>query len=178
MTDGQITGGSITDFDDRVADLTFKARALAQAHPLTVTAAVYRDQMVAEERRTQGMPEFADWAGTALLVGYCIRRVEEADREQLPDTEGLTEALVPLAHETVRLSDEVRNGRPAGSRLLDPELVEALLDRVISTEIEKRVEHWKAQITSADWATFESYIAWWVVHGYALRAAEVLRSGS
>jgi len=147
----------MVDFDERVDDLTFKARALAQAHPLTMTAAVYRDQMVAEERRTQPMSEFADWAGTALLVGYCIR-------------------LVPLAHETVRLSDEVRNGRPAGTRLLEPALVEALLDRVISTEIDKRVEHWKGQVSATDWATFEVYIAWWVVHGYALRAAEIMRS--
>lgn len=166
----------MADLDDRVGDLTFKARALAQAHPLTVTAAVYRDQMVAEERRTQPMTEFADWAGTALLVGYCIRRVEEADLDRMPDTDGLTEALVPLAHETVRLSDEVRNGRPAGTSLLEPSLVEALLDRVISTEIDKRVEHWKGQISGSDWAAFESYIAWWVVHGYSLRAAEVLRS--
>lgn len=166
----------MVDFDDRVDDLTFKARALAQAHPLTVTAAVYRDQMVAEERRTQPMPDFADWAGTALLVGYCIRRVEEADRDKMPNTDGLTEALVPLAHETVRLSDEVRNGRPAGVQLLEPALVEALLDRVISTEIDKRVEHWKGQISASDWETFEVYIAWWVVHGYSLRAAEILRS--
>lgn len=166
----------MADLDDRVGDLTFKARALAQAHPLTVTATVYRDQMVAEERRTQPMAEFADWAGTALLVGYCIRRVEEADCDKMPDTDGLTQALVPLAHETVRLSDELRNGRAAGARLLEPALVEALLDRVISTEIDKRVEHWKGQISSADWATFEAYIAWWVVHGYSLRAAEVLRS--
>lgn len=168
----------MADLDDRVGDLTFKARALAQAHPLTVTATVYRDQMVAEERRTQPMPEFADWAGTALLVGYCIRRVEEADRDKMPDTDGLTEALVPLAHETVRLSDEVRNGRAAGTRLLEPALVEALLDRVISTEIDKRVEHWKGQISGSDWAAFEAYIAWWVVHGYSLRAAEVLRSAT
>lgn len=166
----------MVDFDDRVDDLTFKARALAQAHPLTVTAAVYRDQMVAEERRTQPMPEFADWAGTALLVGYCIRRVEEADCGRLPDTDGLTEALVPLAHDTVRLSDEVRSGNAAGTRLLDPAIVEALLDRVISTEIDKRADQWKDQISATDWATFENYIAWWVVHGYSLRAAEILRS--
>jgi len=166
----------MTDLEDRVADLTFKARALAQAHPLTVTAAVYRDQMVAEERRTQPMSDFAEWAGTALLVAYCIRRVEEADREKMPELPGLTDALVPLAHEAVRLSDEVRNGRAAGTRLLEPTLVEALLDRVISTEIEKRVEHWKGQISESDWAMFETYIAWWVVHGYSLRAAEVLRS--
>ena len=55
-------------------------------------------------------------------------------------------------------------------------MVEALLDKVISTEIDKRAEHWKAQISKADWAMFEGYVAWWVIHGYSLRAAEILRS--
>lgn len=165
----------MTDFEDRVADLTFKARALAQAHPLTVTASTYREQMVEEERRTQPMPEFADWASTAFLVGYCIRRIEEADTDKMPDTEPQTDALVPLAHDTARLSDEVKQGRPAGTQLLEQPLVESLLDTVISTEIDKRADHWKAQISKADWAMFEDYVAWWVIHGYALRAAETLR---
>jgi hypothetical protein len=168
----------MTDLEDRVADLTFKARALAQAHPLTVTATAYREQMIAEERRTQPMTEFSEWAATAFLVGYCIRRVEEADCGLAPDTSSGSDALVPLGHDAVRFSDEVRGGRPAGTRLLEQELVERLLDRVISTEIEKRVEHWKAQISKADWAMFEEYVAWWVIHGYALRAAEIERVAS
>ena len=169
----------MTDVSDRVGDLTFKARALAQAHPLTVTATAYREQMIEEERRTQPMSEFADWAGTAFLVGYCIRRIEEADvLGELPETTLQTDALVPLAHETARFSDEVKLGRPAGVQLLEQPLVEALLDTVISTEIDKRVEHWKGQVSAADWAMFESYIAWWVIHGYAMRAAEIARTGS
>ena len=169
----------MTDVFDRVGDLTFKARALAQAHPLTVTATAYREQMIEEERRTQPMSEFADWAGTAFLVGYCIRRIEEADvLGELPETTPQTDALVPLAHETARFSDEVKLGRPAGVQLLEQSLVEALLDTVISTEIDKRTEHWKGQVSAADWAMFESYIAWWVIHGYAMRAAEIARTGS
>ena len=163
---------------ERVADLTFKARALAQAHPLTVTATSYREQMIAEERRTQPMPEFADWAATAFLVGYCIRRIEEADVGQMPETSLQADALVPLGHDAARLSDEVRNGRPAGNQLVEQELVEAMLDKVISTEIDKRVEHWKEQVSTADWAVFEEYVAWWVIHGYSLRAAEILRAVS
>lgn len=168
----------MSELKDRLADLSFKARALAQAHPLTVTASSYRDQMVAEERRTQPMPEFADWAATAFLVGYCIRRIEEADTDQMPKTDSLTDALVPLAHDAARLSDEVKQGRPAGVQLLELPLVEAMLDTVISTEIDKRADHWKAQVSKADWAMFEDYVAWWVIHGYALRAAEILRSRS
>ena len=140
------------DLDNRVADLTFRARALAQAHPLTVTATEYREQMIVEERRTQPMPEFADWAATAFLVGYCIRRVEEADCGVVPETENASGALGPLGHDAVRLSDEVRAGRPAGAQLLEQDLVERLLDLVIGTEIEKRVEHWKSQVSTADWA--------------------------
>jgi len=168
----------MTDPTDRVADLTFKARALAQAHPLTVTASSYREQMVEEERRTQPMTEFADWAATAFLVGYCIRRVEEADTGKMPETSSQADALVPLAHDAARLSDEVKQGRPAGTQLLEQPLVEELLDKVISTEIDKRAEHWKGQISKADWAMFEGYVAWWVIHGYSLRAAEILRSAS
>lgn len=169
----------MTDVSDRVSDLTFKARALAQAHPLTVTATAYREQMIEEERRTQPMSEFADWAGTAFLVGYCIRRIEEADvLGELPETTPQTDALVPLAHETARFSDEVKLGRPAGVQLLEQSLVEELLDTVISTEIDKRTEHWKGQVSAADWAMFESYIAWWVIHGYSMRAAEIARTGS
>ena len=168
----------MTDPTDRVADLTFKARALAQAHPLTVTASSYREQMIEEERRTQPMSEFADWAGTAFLVGYCIRRIEEADVGDLPETTPQTNALVPLAHETARLSDEVKLGRPAGVQLLEQPLVEELLDTVISTEIDKRSEHWKGQISNEDWAMFESYVAWWVIHGYSMRAAEISRSAA
>ena len=166
----------MTDPTDRVGDLTFKARALAQAHPLTVTATAYREQMIEEERRTQPMSEFADWAGTAFLVGYCIRRIEEADVGHLPETTPQTDSLVPLAHDTARLSDEVKRGRPAGTQLLEMPLVAELLNTVIGTEIDKRVEHWKNQISKADWAMFEDYVAWWVIHGYAMRAAEVLRS--
>ena len=39
----------MADADERIADLTFKARALAQAHPLTLTATAYREQMIIEE---------------------------------------------------------------------------------------------------------------------------------
>ncbi len=167
----------MADLDERVDDLTFKSRALAQAHPLTITATAYRDQMIAEERRTQPMKEFAEWASTAFLVGYCIRRVEEADCGLAPETASGSDALVPLGHDAVRFSDEIRNGRPAGTALLGQELVERLLDRVIGTEIEKRVEHWKAHLSNADWATYEEYVAWWVIHGYSLRAAEIDRTG-
>lgn len=160
--------------DERISDLTFRARALAQAHPLSATASAYRQQMIDAERSTQPLAEFADWAATAFLVGYCIRRVEEADADAIPTDLPPEPDLEALGRGAVRLSEEVRNGRPAGIELLPTPLVEELLNNVISTEIDKRAEHWKANISTDDWAQFEQYAAWWVIHGYALRAAEAL----
>lgn len=166
---------------DRVAALTFKARALAQAHPLSPMASEYRQRKADEERNSQPLKEFADWASTAFLVGYCIRRVEEADVDQMPrfaDSVGSDSGpdLTNLGSLAGEFANELRAGRPAGNELLDAELVEALLNKVISTEIDKRAEHWKAQITTQDWAQFEEYITWWVMHGYSFRAAETLRA--
>lgn len=176
-----------TELEDRVADLTFKARALAQAHPLTITADTYRQRMVDVERETQPLPEFAEWAATAFLVGYCVRRIEEADVDEMPDTSAgdikaslaelgvLKATMVELGLKTNEFSASIRTGGAAGEQLLPLDLVEAMLDKVISTEVDKRADHWKAQISKQDWAQFEEYVAWWVVHGYSLRAAEILR---
>lgn len=162
--------------DDQISGLTFRARALAQAHPLSATASLYRKRMIDAERSSQPLPEFADWAATAFLVGYCIRRVEEAESDAMPtdlQTDQPSQAeLDELGRRAAKFSDEVRSGRPAGEELLKTAVVEQLLNTVISTEIDKRSEHWQANISSADWAQFEQYAAWWVIHGYALRAAE------
>lgn len=160
--------------EDRVADLTFKARALAQAHPLTVTASTYRAQLIEVERETQPLPEFAEWAATAFLVGYCIRRIEEADVQQMP-TElqlGGEADFEALGVKTNEFAMAIRSGECAGEPLLEFGLVEGLLDKVIATEVDKRADHWKSQISKQDWAMFEEYVAWWVVHGYSFRAAE------
>ncbi|MEL7156683.1 MAG: hypothetical protein AAFN30_08800 [Actinomycetota bacterium] len=131
--------------------------------------------MIAAERATQPLPEFADWAATAFLVGYCIRRVEEADAAAIPaGLEVDNVDLDALGRGAVELSEEVRQGRPAGVELLPTTVVEELLNTVINTEIDKRAEHWKANVSPEDWDQFERYAAWWVIHGYALRAAEAL----
>lgn len=156
------------------ADIPFRARALAQAHPLTETAATYRESIVAIERETQPLREFAEWAATAFLVGYCVRRVEESDVvEQVTVAFGrLVEEMDFLRAAAARVADDLRNGRPAGIDLLASDLIESALDEVIHSEIDKRREHWREHVSDDDWAVFEEYIAWWVVHGYALRAAE------
>ena len=60
-------------------DLAYRARALAQAHPLTSLARQYVDRSVAEQRTSQPIPEIGIWAGAATIGGYCLRRVEEAE---------------------------------------------------------------------------------------------------
>lgn len=156
------------------ADIPFRARALAQAHPLTEQAAAYRESVIAIERSTQPMPEFADWAATAFLAGYCVRRVEEADaaEESMVAFGRFVDDRDQLGASAARVADDLRNGRPAGIDLLDPSLIESVLDTIIASEIDKRREHWREHVSDKDWSVFEEYIAWWVIHGYALRAGE------
>ncbi len=160
--------------DELHSDIPFRARALAQAHPLTETALAYREAVIAVERKTQPLPEFSQWAATAFLVGYCVRRVEEADaaEESAVAFGHFVEDHELLSASAARIADDLRNGRPAGTDLLDPDGIESALDTVIGSEISKRTEHWREHVNDADWLVFEEYVAWWVVHGYALRAAE------
>jgi hypothetical protein len=46
------------------------------------------------------------------------------------------------------------------------------LDRLISTELEKRWETAKDYATTQDWELVEEYLSWSVLHGYCLRVAE------
>ena len=73
--------------------LAYRARALAQAHPLTKLARRYLDWAVAGQRTSQPLPEIGIWAGASLLEGYCVRRVEEEDL----GLEGGSAALVRAA---------------------------------------------------------------------------------
>lgn len=159
---------------DRGTDMAFRTRALAQAHPLTETAASYRQSVIAVERETQPLPEFADWAATAFLVGYCLRRVEEADADASSTVAfaGFVEDPDLLGRSATRIAEDLRTGRPAGIELLDSASIESTLDELIGSEIAKRTEHWREHVSDEEWSVFEEYVAWWVVHGYSLRAAE------
>ncbi len=157
-------------------ELSYRARALAQTHPLTPLAKRYLDQAVAVQRTSQPVPEIGVWAGAALLCGYCLRRVEEneaglhlqavSEGDGLPDHEKLDQAAAEIAAE-LRADD-------AGGHLLspDPDAVIDALDRIISSEVSNRLDHWKDTIDQKAWEELEEYITWWVVKGYALRVAE------
>ncbi len=149
-------------------DVAFKARALAQAHPLSDAASAYRADLIDRERSEQPVSEVADWAASAFLVGYCVRRVEETESRR--PTSGLHPATPIDRAEVVAISRQLSDGQALGL-LADAVLVD-VLDRVIATEIDKRNEHVREQLDAAQWNAFEDYVAWWVLHGWAARVAE------
>ena len=155
-----------------VDDLCFTARALAQTHPMTRSAHKYRQRRFEEERKRQPVPELADWAGTALLVGYCLRRAEE---QRTGAIRGVgRERGLPDGYESAAgaVADQLRVGDAGEITLLPERATVAALDRIIASELDKRHEHVREQLDDDAWTELEEYIAWWVIHGYAVRAVE------
>lgn len=161
-------------------ELAFRARALAQAHPLSGDAKRFVDRAVGVQRTSQPVPEIGIWAGAALINGYCLRRVEEdeAGRPFEPASvshgsdkhgPGDLEALDTVAS---AVAADLRAGDPTAHLLGDQERIFAALNRIIGSEVERRLDHWRDSIDDRAWAELEEYITWWVVKGYALRVAE------
>lgn len=153
-----------------VTDLCFAARALAQTHPMSESALRYRQSCFQSERERQHVTELADWASTAMLVGYCLRRSEERVVGAAPTVAELDAA--ELAERAARMAETLRTGDARSVTLLPVDVAIAALDRIIGTEIHKRHEHLREQLDDDAWAELEGYVAWWVVHGYCVRAAE------
>lgn len=148
---------------------TFRARALAQAHPLSAGANRYVNSVVTRERLSQ--PEVGPWAGYALTAGYCLRRVEEVDVLGRVPTPVVDD---PNALE-VRASSIAAKIRTSGADahyLVDEEEIVAELDGLIAGEIDRRMDHLRDAVPPETWSELEDYIAWWTVKGYALRIAE------
>ncbi|MGI8808242.1 MAG: hypothetical protein ACR2KK_10440 [Acidimicrobiales bacterium] len=154
-------------------DMAYRARALAQAHPLTDLARAYVDRSVADQRTSQPIPEVGIWAGAAAIGGYCLRRVEEAEAgmeltpsgDDGPDLDALEEA-------TSSIAAEMRVEGAGGHMLGDEDRTIEALDRIIASEVSRRLDHWKDDVDQAAWDELEEYLTWWVVKGYALRTAE------
>lgn len=157
--------------DETVDELCFVARALAQTHPMTEAAHRYRQRCHETERSRQPVAEPADWASTALLVGYCLRRAEE-QRAGAEPVETDSAGPGDLAAAVAAVAESLRTGEAGRVTLLDPDVTVSALDRVIATELDKRQEHLREQLDDQEWSELEDYIAWWTVHGYALRAVE------
>lgn len=155
------------------AELAFRARALAQAHPLTPIARRAVDQAVARERAAQPLPELATWAGAALVNGYCLRRVEEdAAGLDLGPPEGADPVLEEIEDAAGAIAADLRAG-PGGGGPAD-EVTVAALDRIIGSEVERRLDYWRDELDDSACAEVEEYVTWWVVRGYALRVAEMV----
>ncbi len=179
--------------------LAYRARALAQAHPLTKLARRYLDWAVAGQRTSQPIPEIGIWAGSALLEGYCVRRVEEEDLGidvstlavgegpvavgdspviGLPEGEQVHVTLEELDEAAAVIAADVRSGSNrsgAGAIHHDPADDERLihaLDGIVAKQVSNRLEHWRDSVDAAAWRELEEYLTWWVVKGYALRVAE------
>ena len=154
------------------ADLSYKARALAQAHPLSAAARRVTERVVSDQQATQPLPEIAVWASIGLLHGYCLRRVEEDaagwDTQSAPP---ITDADL-LDRLTDQIASDVRVGEPAAHLLLDEEVVLDALNRLVGSQLERRRDHLGDHLAEAAWAELEEYLAYWVVRGYALRVAE------
>lgn len=151
-------------------DIVFRTRALAQAHPLSPRAQAYLTAMVAEQQEQQPAPEFGIWAGYALTVGYCLRRVEESDTDaKLEPPPGLPEDLEELSTE---IGDRIRTEDADGLLLYPEPLLVSALDRVIAGEVERRLSHGSDEIDRETFEQLEAYLAWWTIKGYAVRVAE------
>lgn len=156
-----------------IADLCFTARALAQTHPMSEVASRYRQECFESERERQHVAELADWASTAMLAGYCLRRSEERVADESVSVVDIDAQV--LADRSIDLAVTLRSGDAESVTLLSAEASIGAIDRIIGTEIHKRHEHLREQLDDDAWAEFEAYIAWWVVHGYCVRAVETTR---
>jgi len=163
-------------------ELAFKARALAQAHPLTPLAKRYVEKVVGEQRTSQPLPEIGIWAGAAVINGYCLRRVEEEDVGfTLAPADAEPVDLAGLEDEAASIAADLRSGQPGAHALTrtdggpqpDEGRAVAALDLIIGSEVGRRLDHWRDDVDETAWAELEEYLTWWVVKGYALRVAEM-----
>lgn len=155
MTDGEATVAS---------DLAFRARALAQAHPLSPAAHRIVTSTVARESRSQPLEEAGVWAGAALTQGYCLRCVQEVASDRAADLAGALDDDA-LDRAAVACADALRAGT-------GEELTVAVLDLLIESQVGHRLDQWRDDLEPSAWSELEQYVAWWVVKGYGLRVAE------
>lgn len=154
------------------AELAFRARALAQAHPLSAPASDAIDVIVDAQCKAQPSHDIGSWVASALLAGYCLRRVEEAVAGVRVQESGHPRAPAGIDPDVVeRIAAAVR-GDGAAPWLLDALVTVGALDRIIASELYKRANQGADCLSPDAWTELEKYLTWWVVEGYALRSAE------
>jgi len=155
-------------------DLAYRARALAQAHPLTGTARRYLSAAVDREKDSFPMPETAHWASATALAGYCVRRVEEADAGIDPgDLASRDHHDEELARRVSQAAADLRGDTPEQLMLGEGPAVLAALEHIVAVDVERRLDHLRDEVDEAAWDELGEFLAWWIVLGYALRVAEV-----
>ena len=154
-------------------DLSRQARTLAQAHPLTPLASEFVNRSIEEQKASQPSPEVGTWAGACLINGYCLRRVEEIEAGMvLQVQEGADTDVDRLAADATRIVGELREGSAAGPFLIAEDDVVDALDRIISSEVSRRLDNLRNQIDKAAATEIEEFLTFFTVQGYALRVAE------
>lgn len=158
-----------------IEPLVFRARALGQTHPFSPRAYRYLNDRVARERKAQPREELGIWAGNAITVGYCLRRVEEEDTGRLVDIapEPLADDLDAAANHIASL---IRTEGAEPYLLYPEEHVVAALDHIIMGELERRIGSQDAALDGRADASGDvvEYLSWWVIKGYALCVADHL----
>lgn len=163
----------MTGLSPGVEDLSRQARTLAQAHPLSPLAGQFVNQSVAEQSAAQPVPEIGTWAGACLTNGYCLRRVEENQAGLVLQVQAGSELDVDsLGAEASRIAAELRVPGSSEHFLIDADDVVGALDRIISSEVSRRLDNLRNSIDQDAATEIEEFLTWWTVQGYALRVAE------
>lgn len=155
--------------------MAYRARALAQSEPFTNLARKVLDESMEAERKAQP-GNFAIWANAAFTKGYCVRRVEEDD-SGLAFTVAEDDAMPPkeeVEQETDRIAVALREDNAELHEHLignEDRLVD-VLDQVIGSEVRNRLDNASGNMSARAKRELEDYLTFWVVKGYALRAAE------
>ena len=154
-------------------DLARQARTLAQAHPLTPLAAEFVNRAVEEQKSSQPSPEVGTWASACLINGYCLRRVEEIEAglvlQVQPDA---ATTIDQLADDVTRIATDLRTADGDVPFLIEDDEVVTALDRIISSEVNRRLDNLRNAIDEAAANEIEEFLTFFTVQGYALRVAE------
>ncbi|MEW6153036.1 MAG: hypothetical protein AB1673_03465 [Actinomycetota bacterium] len=154
--------------------MAYRARALAQSEPFTELARRLLNEAMTKEREAQP-GNFAVWANAAFTKGYCVRKVEEDDVELAFTT--TPDDAMPPTEKVVAVTDELvaalrSEDSDLGDHLISDEgRLFDVLDQVIGSEVNVRTDN-AGTLSSRARVELEDYLTYWVVRGYALRAAE------
>ncbi len=158
---------------DAAEALAFRARALAQAHPLTALAGQFVAWVVSGEEDVQLHADIATWAGAELVAGYCLRQVEEDDAglQQRPNPENAV-TLEQLDAAAREVATALRIGDPEPHLVGEPDEIFTALNTIIAAEIDNRLHNFREELDPAACDEFADYVTAWVITGYAVRVAE------